>query len=77
MMEEHLAFDPPFNNNDIRMLQYFWNQKSNLAYWSDFEKRKAAIRRRHPEVIKAWEDLKHAELCLTLIIDSLQEEDDE
>lgn len=56
------------NENDLNMLDYFWNQKEDLERWSSWEARKPAIQATHPEIIKAWEDYKVARRMLTAVI---------
>lgn len=53
--------------DDLNMLDHFWNNKGDLERWCDWEKRKPHI---DPLIVKAWEDYKLARELLSRLIDS-------
>jgi hypothetical protein len=68
MTQAETACVTGLTEEDLNMLDYFWNQKEDLERWSSWKDRKPAIQATHPEIIKAWEDYKMARRILTAII---------
>ena len=45
-------------NDDIDMLQYFWEEKGNIERYCDYENIYNSLLEKRPDIIKAWEKYK-------------------
>lgn len=52
----------------ISDLSYFWKEKGDITRLAGFDIKK--VQEEFPEVLRAWNDYKHAELALSLIIEN-------
>jgi hypothetical protein len=57
--------------NDKNMICYFIRERGDIARWSDWEKRKAAIEEEYPELIIALDNLMIAERTLKAIVEKI------
>jgi hypothetical protein len=53
---------------DLNMLDYFWNQKEDIERWSSWKERRPIIQQSHPEIVRAWDDYQTARRMLTAVI---------
>jgi hypothetical protein len=56
------------DENEVRMLRYFWEEKGDLERYSGWVEMQPWLREHHPEIIKAWDDYKMAGRILTAVI---------
>jgi hypothetical protein len=57
---------------DLRMLQYFWEEKRNLACWTGFEDALPRIESGFPELARAWRAAEVAPRILTAVLHYLR-----
>ena len=43
------------NDDDLNMMDYFYNERGDLEHWSSWEQRKEEIRKLNPELIFAYD----------------------
>ena len=58
---------------DYDSIAYFFRYK-HLEYMSDWQDQKELMRKHHPEVIKAYEDLQVAQKTFKVLLNSVLEE---
>jgi hypothetical protein len=64
-----MASDNPWaDEEDERMVDYFWNQKGDLDRWTEFQERRPHL---PASLVRAWDDYKHAEAVLDAIVSKL------
>ena len=59
--------------SDMNDLSYFWTEKCDLERWCYWEERKEAIRKTHPEIVAAWENLKVAKRTMSAVLVAAQD----
>lgn len=57
--------------NNLVMLQYFWEEKRDIERYCDFEKIKPLLEKEKPEVLKAWNEYKMSIKTMDAIMKSL------
>ncbi len=59
-------------DEDLRVIQYFWEEKGDLTRWAHWEEKLPLLREKYPELVYAWEDHVKAEVLLNFIVKELR-----
>lgn len=60
-------------DEDKNMIVYFIKEKGDLKRWGDYEEKKDQIKEEFPSLIKAIEDIEHAENVLDLVVRTVED----
>lgn len=63
--------EPLLTAEDINDLQYFWKEKRDLTCWCDWERKKDAVEKMFPYLMRCWKELQAAEVAMELSMDYL------
>ncbi len=59
-------------DEDIRMLQYFWEEKEDIERYCDFEDIKEDLAENYPEILKCWNDYKITKKLLGIVLTNVE-----
>ncbi len=59
------------DDEDLRMVRYFIEERGDVTRWCDWDEKKAAIFALHPELRLALNNLEVAELALKHVLEGL------
>ena len=61
------------NESDIEMIRYFWEEKGDITRWTSWEDRKPEIKKYHPGLVYAVEQIEFLSRVLDAIVRNLEE----
>jgi hypothetical protein len=56
-------------DSELDTLQYFWKAKGDLRRYTGWDVLHAELAARRPDILKAWNDYKAAEMILTAVLE--------